>query len=116
MSQISSLLVCRFFAHLHVHHSPLLLGFGWVNPDHEHPASAGEVGGGEEVALASADDEVVARLDGLALVEVEESAVDGGRVSEGVEVGKHLRLVGVGDWVGALHLLSADTAVWASCQ
>ena len=56
------------FAHLHVHHSPLLLGFGWVNPDHEHPASAGEVGGGEEVALASADDEVVAHLDGLALV------------------------------------------------
>lgn len=52
------------------------------------------------------------RLDGLALVEVEESAVDGGCVCGWVEVGQHLRLVSVGDFVdaldcavGALHLL-----------
>lgn len=51
-------------------------------------------------------------------MEVEESAVDGGRVSEGVEIGKLPGLVSVGDFVdaldcavGALHLLSADTAV-----
>lgn len=102
--------------HLHVHDCSITIGLVWGNPVHQHPACAGEVGAGEEVALASADDREVAPLDGLALVEVEECVVEGGCVCGWVEVGRHLGLVGVGDFVDALHLLSADTAVRASCQ
>lgn len=124
LSQISSLLVCRFFARLHIHNRALHLALGGFNPVHHHPASAREIGAGEEVAIAPADDEEVAHLERLAFVDVVEGLVDGWCATiEGVEVGKHLRLVSVEDLadaldcaVGALHLLSAVTAVRASCQ
>lgn len=92
LSQISSLLVCRFFARLHIHHCSIILGFVKGHSIHQHSAGAGEVGGGEEVALASADDEVVAHLELLVLVEGEESVVDGGCVCGWIEVGQHLAL------------------------
>lgn len=67
-------------------------------------ARAGEVRAGKEVAPAPADDEEVAHLELLLLVEVEEGVVDGRRTAiEGVEVGQHLRHVLVGDFVDALH-------------
>ena len=74
-----ALLVCRLiFAHFHVHDCALGLALGRVNPVHEHPTSAREIGAGEEVAPAPADDEVVAHLELLALVDVVEGDIDGG--------------------------------------
>lgn len=62
-----------------------------------------EIGAGEEVAFAPADDEEVAHLELLALVDVVEGVVDGWRVRHRVEVGQHLGLVLVGDFVDSLH-------------
>lgn len=90
-------------SHLHVHDSALYLGLFKSDPIHVHSARLREVGAGKEVALAPADDEEIAHLEGLALVDVVEGVVDGRCAAiEGVEVGQHLGLVGVGDFVDAL--------------
>lgn len=88
---------------LDLQQSPLLIGLLWGNPVHEHSARVWEVGAGEEVALAPADDEEVAHLELLALVDVVEGVVDGWRVRHRVEVGQYLCLVPVGDFVDSLH-------------
>ena len=99
----SALFLAPWLRHLHVHDASRRIGLlGW-NPVHEHPTGAREVGAGQEVTLAPADDEEVAHPEGLPLVEVEEDIVDARPVRHRIDVGQHLCLVPVGDLVHPLH-------------